>query len=101
MFNHSCAPNCVVNANTQSLEITTTRAVNRGSELSIGYVKHEGVPRAIRRKQLLQHYHFLCGCQRCEDESDGVSAVTDGARSSGSEVEPGCSSTVRVLMLMV
>jgi hypothetical protein len=70
-FNHSCDPNCVVNADTQMLEVITIRQVARGEELTIGYVKHEGVPRAARRRQLLEQYNFECACTRCADPFDG------------------------------
>jgi len=64
LFNHSCAPNCVVSFEGDSATVRTTRLVVEGEELCISYVD-EALPRQARRAQLHRQWRFHCECGKC------------------------------------
>ena len=72
-LNHSCRPNVLVVAGDVMGEVVVkaSRRVHKGEELLFKYVGQlEG--RHGRRRELEEHWHFLCSCQVCslpEEES--------------------------------
>ncbi len=73
LFNHSCAPNCVL----ENELVTTAKPVEVGEELCISYIS--GVlhsirtcvmmlPNKFRAKHLEKIFGFVCACDRCQDD---------------------------------
>ncbi|KAL8452642.1 hypothetical protein Emed_001206 [Eimeria media] len=65
--NHSCVPNCVVeNGGDACINLKAERRIEAGEELTIAYV-----PLSLNqqeRQRLLDGYHFICDCMRCQQE---------------------------------
>jgi len=67
MFNHSCAPNCVVTYGRDGrLFMRTACEVGRHTELTHSYTDL-CVPTHMRRRALHNQYGFICDCPRCVD----------------------------------
>ena len=72
--NHDCAPTLEAAAGpdgaSASLCLRTTRAVQRGDELTLSYVGAGPQPRH-ERQRLLAHWGVDCVCARCVEEGAG------------------------------
>ncbi|KAG8862916.1 hypothetical protein FRB96_000336 [Tulasnella sp. 330] len=73
LVNHSCIPNAVVvfprssavfAAGSDPLEVVAIRDLAPGEEILTSYVD-VSLPRRLRGKELLDRYHFDCGCRSC------------------------------------
>ena len=66
--NHSCAPNCAKAMSDRGgrrvVDVRTLRAVPRGEEITVSYLKLDA-PGAARRAYLREKYNFDCRCARC------------------------------------
>jgi len=71
MINHSCAPNCIKfapsNSSGWASEIWTTRAVPKGGELTMSYRSPLETAASAMRLFLQQHHRFRCVCAACQD----------------------------------
>ena len=69
-INHSCIPNCAVNVtSTAEASVVTLVDIPPFTELSISYGGEEkGWSTACRRRMLLGHKFFVCGCVLCGEE---------------------------------
>jgi len=64
MFNHSCAPNCIISFVGNRAQIHTIRKVENGEELQIAYTElYASGPE--RRAKLRKSKYFDCSCTRC------------------------------------
>ena len=62
--NHSCAPNCAKAMSAGRVDVVALRAVPRGEEITVSYLKLDA-PGAARRAYLREKYNFDCRCARC------------------------------------
>ena len=62
--NHSCAPNCAKAMSAGRVDVVALRAVPRGEEITVSYLKLDA-PGAARREYLREKYNFDCRCARC------------------------------------
>jgi hypothetical protein len=71
MINHSCAPNCMKfapsNSSSWASEIWTTRAVRAGEELTMSYRAPLETCSSSMEAFLLQNHRFLCMCAACTE----------------------------------
>ncbi|KAI8139882.1 hypothetical protein BJV82DRAFT_625349 [Fennellomyces sp. T-0311] len=67
-FNHACDANVTKVRKGRDMVFIAKRDIEPGEEACISYGCVEE-PVQERRKRLLEHYHFLCACKRCESES--------------------------------
>ena len=78
--NHDCAPTLEAAAGpdgaSASLCLRTTRAVQRGDELTLSYVGAGPQPRH-ERQRLLAHWGVDCVCARCVEEGAGGGAEAE------------------------
>jgi hypothetical protein len=66
MFNHSCAPNCVVVTFPDGyLEVRTLKDIAQGVELTVSYIDLL-LPREERIATLKSTKEFVCHCLRCD-----------------------------------
>ncbi|EPY18554.1 SET and MYND domain-containing protein [Strigomonas culicis] len=82
-FNHSCAPNCAIDADRNC--ICTVRRVYKGEELTIAYMPQLYWPAKLRQDALAERYFFSCRCERCEGSATdpfvkAIVAVQTGSR---------------------
>ncbi|RNF09303.1 hypothetical protein TraAM80_02250 [Trypanosoma rangeli] len=84
-FNHSCAPNCAMEAGA----IVTTRTISPGEELTISYLPQLYWPAWLRREELIERYFFDCRCVRCGegDHNPFEAALVATLRSDSREKE--------------
>lgn len=69
LFNHSCAPNCIVSFMGTTIRISASSAVTIGQELTISYGPLSSRVSYYDRQKLLQtRYCFTCTCHACRDE---------------------------------
>ena len=98
MFNHSCAPNCVVTySGAGVMRVRVACDVTAGAELTHCYVDL-CAPTVERAERLRQQYGFSCTCRRCAGGL-WLYAGTDAGSDAGSDVEGG--GDVDVLMRAV
>ena len=66
-FNHSCAPSCHYEWNSQLKQMTVhvLRAVAQGEELTISYLSPSGRIKSERQGLLLKDFGFMCTCAKC------------------------------------
>lgn len=64
LFNHSCAPNCLVSNDGPVYSVRALRPIEPGEALTVTYVGLYET-RAARRAELLDDHLFVCGCGRC------------------------------------
>ncbi|KPI87554.1 hypothetical protein ABL78_3351 [Leptomonas seymouri] len=64
-YNHSCAPNCAIDA--VQRRIITTRTIQVGEELTIAYIPQLYWPTRLRQECLSEGFFFTCGCPRCAE----------------------------------
>jgi hypothetical protein len=71
MINHSCAPNCMKfapsNSSSWASEIWTTRAVRAGEELTMSYRAPLETCSSSMEAFLLQNHRFSCTCAACTE----------------------------------
>ncbi|KAG2220882.1 hypothetical protein INT45_004050 [Circinella minor] len=67
-FNHACNANVRKIRDGRKMVFIAKRDIEEGEEACISYGCVEDTVEE-RRKRLLEHYHFLCACNRCEQES--------------------------------
>ena len=88
MFNHSCAPNCVVTySGAGVMRVRVASDVAAGAELTHCYIDL-CAPTVERAERLRQQYGFLCTCRRCAGGL-WLSASTDAGSDAGSDAECG------------
>jgi len=69
MLNHSCAPNCVLSADTKgTLCVVATEEVQAGEELTVAYIELDEEPFGERQEALMESFHFTCQCDWCTHE---------------------------------
>lgn len=68
LFNHSCAPNCIIHRRGAFGFVFAQEDVQAGQELCISYIDLEP-PRSSRRSELQKYFRFDCVCSRCQRES--------------------------------
>lgn len=69
LFNHSCAPN-VLNFSVGDQQVCITmRPIKQGNQLFISYILAE-IPTVLRRMHLLNHFGFVCECEKCAATCD-------------------------------
>lgn len=61
-MNHSCDPNVVTVFEGSRLSVRSLRPIEAGEELVQCYTD-ETCDVLLRRKKLLEQYHFLCQCE--------------------------------------
>jgi hypothetical protein len=66
-FNHSCDANVYKIRDGRSIKFIARRMIEKDEEACISYGSI-GEDAGERRARLLEHYHFLCSCTRCNDE---------------------------------
>lgn len=64
LFNHNCVPNAAVLIEKDTLTFRTLCRIEAGEELCISYLNLSH-PEPLRREELQESYHFLCGCALC------------------------------------
>ncbi|KAG1752464.1 uncharacterized protein EDB91DRAFT_1102768 [Suillus paluster] len=76
-ISHNCAPSAkpFFPTGTAQLQLTATRALQKGDEISVAYVdvsQHSGETleeaRRRRRMELVRGWRFACSCKRCAEE---------------------------------
>ncbi|KAJ1513765.1 SET and MYND domain-containing protein 3 [Coelomomyces lativittatus] len=67
LVNHACDPNAIVLFEGRQLVLKCLRPIQVGDEIVISYCD-PCLSRKARQRQLLETYHFLCTCTRCEVE---------------------------------
>ncbi|KAI9487910.1 hypothetical protein BDB00DRAFT_850978 [Zychaea mexicana] len=67
-FNHSCKANVKKIRDGRNMVFIAKHDIEQGEEACISYGCIEDSVQE-RRKRLLEHYHFICACTRCEEES--------------------------------
>jgi hypothetical protein len=67
-FNHSCDANVIKVREGRNMIFITRHMINKGEEACISYGS-VGEDVESRRSRLLEHYHFLCNCTRCIEDS--------------------------------
>ena len=75
LFNHSCAPNCMLLWSRDcTARLVVTTALSPGDELTIDYLANgdaedDGSAQATRRRRkwLRTQYGFECQCERCNE----------------------------------
>lgn len=85
LLEHHCEPNAVLLFHRQGAtdaplvaEVRALRPLHAGERVSISYV-NSFLPRAERRRNLLEKYHFSCECSRCSGADLLRAVVVDGA----------------------
>ncbi|KAI9301711.1 hypothetical protein BJ944DRAFT_271057 [Cunninghamella echinulata] len=69
-FNHSCHANVIKLRHGDQMHFYTKRDIQLNEELCISYGNVD-TPFLERRQRLLDHYHFICQCQKCiQEEKD-------------------------------
>ncbi|CAO3651464.1 unnamed protein product [Cunninghamella echinulata] len=69
-FNHSCHANVIKLRHGDQMHFYTKRDIQSNEELCISYGNVD-TPFLERRQRLLDHYHFICQCQKCiQEEKD-------------------------------
>lgn len=73
LLNHSCEPNLAVSwpQNDGMMQLTAARDVSAGEQMGVSYVDGE-MALAVRQEHLRYNYGFVCGCQKCVEEAEGV-----------------------------
>ncbi|KAI9245544.1 hypothetical protein BDA99DRAFT_565862 [Phascolomyces articulosus] len=71
-FNHACDANIRKIRKGRQMVFISKRVIEQGEEACISYGCVEDTVQE-RRKRLLEHYHFLCACTRCEQEASSSS----------------------------
>ena len=66
-FNHACNANVRKIRDGRKMVFIAKCDIEEGEEACISYGCVEDTVEE-RRKRLLEHYHFLCACNRCEQE---------------------------------
>ncbi|TYZ62191.1 hypothetical protein PybrP1_004943 [[Pythium] brassicae (nom. inval.)] len=94
LFNHSCAPNCVVSFAGQDMRVRAIADVAPDDELTISYVELLETT-ATRQQALRESYFFDCDCARCATATtgandddwflDGHTCPSSGAAACGTE----------------
>ncbi|XP_061554899.1 histone-lysine N-methyltransferase Smyd1-like isoform X2 [Phycodurus eques] len=64
LVNHDCSPNCSVVLNHGKIELRALGKIPEGQELTVSYVDFLNLS-GVRKKKLMERYHFECTCQRC------------------------------------
>eukprot|EP00929_Paragymnodinium_shiwhaense_P016829 TRINITY_DN125474_c0_g1_i1.p1 TRINITY_DN125474_c0_g1~~TRINITY_DN125474_c0_g1_i1.p1 ORF type:complete len:323 (-),score=59.51 TRINITY_DN125474_c0_g1_i1:48-1016(-) len=74
-INHSCSPNLTFDLSWNAEDrrvynhVSAATNITAGDEINISYLPVRlSLPVSERRKQLKEHWGFLCDCQRCLDE---------------------------------
>lgn len=70
-FNHSCSPNVKKMREERQWSFWTSRDVLEGDELCITYLggEEKELDMSQRRERLKTEWGFVCGCQKCAEES--------------------------------
>lgn len=63
-FNHSCEPNIIFTNEKDKMVFTTTKDINKNTELHIQYIDINQP--YLNRKELLKQYDFICNCSLCK-----------------------------------
>ncbi|CAK9061626.1 unnamed protein product [Durusdinium trenchii] len=68
--NHSCLPNCLVDADLGTLR--AVRPITIGEEVTVSYLDDAGLLMDVksRQKELQERYEFRCQCRRCTSVDD-------------------------------
>ncbi|KAJ1679952.1 hypothetical protein EV182_000982 [Spiromyces aspiralis] len=66
-FNHSCCPSVTKKREGRVIKFIANQRIEAGQELYISY-GNVSEPVGERRRRLLDHYFFLCQCERCVSE---------------------------------
>lgn len=74
-FNHSCLPNCSIDAKQKA--IVTTRSIQKGESLTISYIPQLYWPTSLRQEELKEQYFFTCCCHRCHPSSVSSCAFSE------------------------
>ncbi|ORX55161.1 SET domain-containing protein [Hesseltinella vesiculosa] len=67
-FNHSCDANVTKVRHGHLMYFYAKQPISKGEEACISYGNVQA-PVQERQQRLLYHYHFLCACRRCAQES--------------------------------
>uniref|UniRef100_A0A7R9VHC9 SET domain-containing protein n=1 Tax=Chlamydomonas euryale TaxID=1486919 RepID=A0A7R9VHC9_9CHLO len=82
LLNHSCAPNTSATLVGDRLVIRASRAIERGSDVTVSYLQEMAMTPAQRRRQYLSGaYGFTCMCNRCKLEDSQPEAVKQRVQS--------------------
>ncbi|KAL3894739.1 MAG: hypothetical protein SGCHY_005102 [Lobulomycetales sp.] len=68
-FNHSCAPNCVLEQKARSVHIRALKEIFEGEELSLSYIPGVEKMDYTTRTQQLAQFFISCKCVRCMADS--------------------------------
>ena len=87
--NHSCDPNAEVRLEigTTQLRLVARRAIASGEEVTISYIDENDTVGVKERRDALQDYGFVCGCEKCAREEGSAVKKTAGGhkRKKGSQ----------------
>lgn len=67
---HSCRPNTLYTSRDGVLRYIATRPIAAGEAVTFSYINLHGLPRKMRRSQLISEKHFHCCCERCVGVDD-------------------------------
>lgn len=79
--NHSCVPNAEANYlyNNSRLTLIALKEIQAGDEICISYLDEcdRDRSRHSRQKLLKENYMFLCGCEKCLEQSEDPDCTSD------------------------
>jgi hypothetical protein len=69
MMNHSCEPNIIFSEkiinSVKIMQFETIKNIKQGDELYYSYLRNYTGPNNNRKIYLLNHYNFICNCNKC------------------------------------
>ncbi|KAK8243719.1 hypothetical protein HDK90DRAFT_447532 [Phyllosticta capitalensis] len=69
--NHSCDPNTFVVFDGPQIFFRALKPIAKDEEILVSYID-EANPFQYRQKELLERYHFVCNCSKCQKGNDAA-----------------------------